>query len=520
MIYNKQKTQVLVLGAGLAGLRAAVAAVEKGASVTVLSQESMASTEVMGFNAPVNSDDSQNSFYEDIVKSGCGAGDPALHRVLAFGAVRQVEYFESLGICFDQRAEGGYDTLGVLGCSHARLVRCGGHTGQKLLNALRERAEVLGVRYVNAQATQLFVEDACVRGAWAFETDGTPLFTRAEAVILATGGNGGMYPLTTYPRALRGSGYAMALRAGAELIDMEFQQFEPCCYVWPKAILGGLASTTMLLKGGELLNSSMQPFMLDGYCVQKNVLASRIKQEVREGRGTLHGGVWYDVTMLPEEMITKDHALFYRIALSGGVDLMRDRAEVAPCPHTCIGGVRIDEECRTRIPGLFVAGEAAGGIHGANRIGGCAGTETLVFGEIAGSSAAVYAQNAQSHNDTDIAEPPIFAPTDEKTSTAISACVGRALGNDKCENGLRAGIAELENMRGQNREDGNTGDLLLVAAAQMTASLCREESRGVFHRTDFSTENRVLEGTAFVLSLSNGLISTKEIQYPALEAGI
>jgi succinate dehydrogenase/fumarate reductase flavoprotein subunit len=208
----------------------------------------------------------------------------------------------------------------------------------------------------------------------------------AKAVVLAAGGGSAIHRLSTYPPGLVGSGYRLAYDAGAELTDMEFLQYEPCCFIYPDTVRGRLAVTTLLFEGGELRNKDGEPFVRKfspgGYHIQKYLLARLIMQEIAAGRGSKHGGVFYDVTSVAQSRVKTDNAIFYEPALTGGVDMLKEYAEVAPVAHTFLGGVVIDSSCATAAAGLFAAGEVAGGVHGANRIGGCSGADTLVFAGI------------------------------------------------------------------------------------------------------------------------------------------
>ena len=513
MSVKNDKTDVLVIGGGLAGWRAAVAAAEAGAEVLLVQKGVKSSPMVMGFNAPVTEGDSAEKFEEDLERSSCEVGDPSLRKTLACGAEEQVRYFEAQGFVFDRDQKGQYSVLGVLGCGVPRLVQRTGYTGKLLLEHLENRGRGLGVRTVDGRILGLAKENGRVCGGYGQRNDGTPLKIKAKSVVIAAGGSSAMFETSTYPSGMTGDGLAMALRAGARLVDIEFQQFEPCCFIYPPELKGSLAVTTMLLKGGELRNNLEQSFMKQngrtGYQVQKNVLAECIMEQVRCGRGTEHGGVWYDVTMLPEQIIREDNALFYEKALRCGVDLTRQRAEVAPVAHTNLGGILIDRHCRTDVPGLFAAGEAIGGLHGANRIGGCAGTETLVFGAIAGASAAKYAASVSAPERIDWESVPDIGGG-ETLRKEISRIVSQCLGYDKNEQGLEDGYRRL--CRLEEETGANDCGILLMAKAQILASLQRKESRGVFRRLDFMEQNGELDGYSFAVSWKDGLLSAEKLR--------
>ena len=479
-------TDVLVVGGGLTGYRAAAAALETGTKVILVDAGGASSNSIMGFNAPVSEDDSPDSFFVDLEKSACEAGKKELRQVMAERAKGQVSYMESLSYSFDRTSEGEYSLIGVLGFSHPRLVHHGSFTGKEMLVLLKQHTETLGLRVVYGRMTEIWKNSGEVSGVSGFDKKGCPITINAKAVVLCAGGSS-LLPGSTYPKDLCGDGYMMALRAGATLIDIEFQQFEPCCYCWPPELRGHLAVTTMLLEGGELKNGCGKAFVKKRgnhrYQVQKDQLASWIMDEIMSGRATPHGGVWYDITKLPMERIIKDHELFWREAMACGIDLTYQQAEVAPAPHTCIGGVRINAECETGVPGLFCAGENAGGVHGANRVGGCAGTETLVFGEIAGKNASSYAAQIRRRHWNEERMPDTKPPIGRHE---IPSTVAKALGFYRDEETLQQGKQFLEAI--------NQGTHSLVYV-QILASLLRKESRGVFHRTDFPKTDPNLNGT-------------------------
>ncbi len=384
------ETDVLVLGFGLAGLRAAESAVKWGCRVLVVGRGAGASPGVIGFNAPVGKGDSVERFRADIERNGAGLAVPELTAVLAGKAGESVADLERLGISFDRR-EGEYQLLQPLGCSVPRLVHLANRTGPESIRLIRDFLLQSGVGFLPVAGVAALVKNGgAVCGAEVILSETETRFIAAKAVVLALGGGGSIYAGSTYPGDVTGSGYALALEAGAELCDMEFVQFEPCRGIWPRPL--GI-STTLLSHGGSLYNGEKRVFLLkEARDCSKAELAFFIGREIFRGRPTPHGGVWLDLSGVPEEELTVGHAMYYRRFLGAGIDLKTTPVEVAPAAHTFLGGVRIDAACRTSVSGLFAAGEVTGGVHGANRIGGNAGTEVYVFGRIAGESAAHYAQ--------------------------------------------------------------------------------------------------------------------------------
>ena len=514
-------TDVLVIGDGLAGLRAAAAASSEGAAVTVVSKGTGASREIMGFNAVFDERDSAEDYYGDILKSGEGINHPELARALAENAMGEADFLRSHGMAFDRNPDGSFNTMLALGCRFPRLLHEGSHTGAGAMRIMRRICAENRVSFDGPVMIMDLIRHE-VRAAGAAGIDlktGGFVIYMAKAVIIASGGCASIHPVSTYPSGISGDGYAMAYRAGAQLIDMEFQQFEPCCFVHPQGLAGALAVTTLLSEGGRLRNGRGECFLesdgMPGYRLQKSELAKYIMREVREGRGTEHGGVYYDVTAAPEKRVAVDHEIFYRPALRCGIDLLKQYAEVAPAAHTCLGGIRINGRCETSIPGLFAAGEAAGGVHGANRIGGCAGAETLVFGAVAGRSAADFScylagefsgrergemQRRCLSDMTSRMKRRKSPASSEKVRQRLSLAAEKYLGLFRSGQGLQSAEREFSDLAGELEavRAQTTGELaslyecenmLHTAQMQAKASLRRKESRGVFFREDYSEKD-------------------------------
>ena len=510
------KTDVLIIGAGMAGLRAALAAAEKGADVVVIGKGVSASPEVLGFNAVTGEPDSIECYFNDVRTSGKWINDPDVARRLVGDGAKEVRNLESLGMVFDKNPDGSYHVLHPLGCRYPRLVHYKSETGLAAMKLFRSRCTRLGVKIFDpVMALDIITEDKGVSGAVALDMkSGEYLSFMCKSIVLAAGGNGGIYGISTYPKGLDGGGYALAFRAGAELKDMEFQQYEPCCFVYPEELVGSLVPTTLLIAGAKLTNALGVAFLhkygLTNENVQKNTLARAIIAEVQAGRGSDHGGVYYDLTGLPDELIIENYSIFYKPALEAGVDITKQPMEMAPAAHTCLGGVTIDANGKTSITGLYAAGEAAGGVHGANRIGGCAGAETLVFGAVSGDSAASRAKETEFGG----SEESILKVTAEKERRAeslrrnkpgidlkeirreIGEVMMRNVGIFRSEQTLLYAENRLEEITGrlESLSVNSTKELadfyqcenaLTTARIQCKASMLRKESRGVFSRTDY-----------------------------------
>lgn len=388
------KTDVLIIGNGIAGLRAACSAGKVGASVVVVGMGEGASPGIMAFNAPVGPNDSAELYFEDTLSCGCLINDRDLVRVLVENIISEITYLERIGLKLDRNEKGDFDLMQALGASRARLVHYKALTGITSLDVLKKEAIKFDVAFHKpVMINRLICDEGHIIGAVGFNlSSGKFISYLAKSVVLAAGGCGSIYPVSQYPADIFGSGYSMAYLAGAKLVDMEFMQFDPCSFVYPEKLVGCSIPTTMLMEGAQLRNAKGEIFVKvlneRGARIHKDALSRAISKEIAEGRGTPNGGVFYDVSMLPAKKVIVDHSIFYEPALEAGVDLTREPAEVAPAAHSSLGGVKINERGETSLPGLYAAGETVGGLHGANRPGGSAGAEVLVFGARAGKYAA------------------------------------------------------------------------------------------------------------------------------------
>lgn len=384
----REPVDVLVIGAGLTGLRAALAASGMGKRTAVLSKGARCSSGVIGFNASVGAQDSPERYFADIQASGQGLSRPELAWTLARRSAGEAAFLESLGMEFSREESGEYNLLRPLGCSVPRLIHKGIVTGAEAERLFLKALQVAGVSVqFDVDVLDLLSDGGRVYGAVGIE-GGVPACYPAGAVVLAAGGCGALYPVTTYPGVIRGDSYAMAARAGAVLTDMEFIQFEPCCLTEPVSLRGKGISTTMMNAGGRLLNGAGKEFLPDYFSdpdsIKKGELARAIYTEKKRCGGA---DILYDLSALSQEELER-HCLWTEQLRGHGWDPLRQPLPVAPAAHTFLGGVRTDSACRTNVEGLFAAGEALGGLHGADRLGGCAGAETFVFGAVAGESAA------------------------------------------------------------------------------------------------------------------------------------
>ena len=410
---------VLVIGGGLAGWRAAEAAAKAGASVALVANGAGNSPDIHALNVPVRPDDSPERFLEDTLRSGRGGCDPALAETLCREAPALAAEFP-----FDREADGSYALLQPVGCSVPRCVTIGHRIGAWALDRLR--AELEGkVAVAGGRVEKLArLPDGAFEAEASSTLDSSRFKVRASAVVLATGGWCAKYDFSDNPSELQGDGIELAQSLGAAVRDMDCIQYEPTVALAPEAVRRVPVITTMLHEGATFRNRDGAEFLADKHA-NKDELSRAIFAEIEAGRGVpVPGGgglesasplasaserggglqtavndegafgVWYDATGVPAEILRTRYADTVRRYAAAGVDITREPMLVAPAPHTSLGGVVIDGRCRVLdasgapVPGLYAAGEVTGGVHGFNRIGGNAGTEVLVFGRIAGEEAA------------------------------------------------------------------------------------------------------------------------------------
>jgi succinate dehydrogenase / fumarate reductase flavoprotein subunit len=521
---------VLVIGAGLAGQRAALAAAEQGVSVGILSKvhpvRSHSNAAQGGINAALNPGDSWESHAYDTVKGSDYLGDQDAISIMCEEAPAEILHLEHLGVTFHRDEEGRLGTRAFGGASAARTYYVADITGQAIMHVLYEQlmkhSEQVA-RYEEWFCTALALDEQgeCCGALTRNVADGAMQLFTAKAVILACGGNGQVYKPTTNALICTGDGIAMAYRAGAKLMDMEMIQYHPTTL----AGKGFLITEGARGEGAHLLNAKGERFM-ERYAPNKMELASRDvvsraeQTEIDEGRGFPDGTVALDITVVPRKRV---HEALREIVLVGrdfaGVDITREPIRIKPGNHYTMGGIKTDVDGRTDIPGLYAAGETACvSVHGGNRLGANSLLDTLIFGRRSGVDAAARAKRVEgSRPSRGVLE------AERETIEAIVAREkgsGRRVAEIKLELGEtldrhvavfreEAGIEEaLETVRRLKREaasayvddKGSIFNQDLLAAIELgymldnaecicVAALERRESRGAQYRTDFPERN-------------------------------
>lgn len=507
------RCDILVLGGGAAGRRAAIAAARRGVSVVLAHAARGASPYLLGCNAVLAdaTGDSPAHHAEDTVRGGCGLNEPGLVDVLANGSGRAIADLAALGVPF--ASEGGrFRQRHLSGNSHPRSVFVPDGTGVAILKALEEGCAQAGVKVLPAsKAVALLTDgDGAVVGALLVDRRGAPFTVRARAVVLALGGLGRLYADSTYPADVAADGYALAARAGARLIDMEFVQFEPTVTVFPAECAGMEMPTAMIGDGARLLNAAGERFMLrhnpggGEKGVEKARLALFIQREIDEGRGFADATVAFDTTVLPASVL-EGYVNHRKRLLKAGVDPAVTCPRVRPAAHSQMGGVAIDRRGWTGIPGLHAGGEIAGGVHGASRLAGNGGTDTLVFGAVAGDGAAA-ALGSTAERDWPRIEAKFLAafggagagakgaPTPAEIKDSVRALMSRHAGLYRDGGGLAAAAAALAALATTVRLGlaGNdpvaaieAENMVLAARMVVLSAAMRTESRGAHQRRDF-----------------------------------
>jgi succinate dehydrogenase / fumarate reductase, flavoprotein subunit len=519
---------VLVIGAGGAGLRAAIAAAEHGARTalvcksllgkahTVMAEGGIAAS--LGNVAP---DDNWQIHFQDTMFGGKYLNNWHVAELHAREAPDRVHELEQWGGVFDRTPDRKMSQRAFGGHTYKRLVHIGDRTGLELIRTLQDRAVHAGIDvFMECTITQLLKDGERVCGAFGYRrATGDFLVFAAPALILATGGGGKCWRITSNSWECTGDGYALAYLAGAELIDMEFVQFHPTGMVWPPGVIGLLVTEAVRGEGGILRNAAGERFM-ERYDPKRlelstrDVVARAIFTEVKERRGTPHGGVFLDVSHLGEARVRRKLPSMYDQFMElAGVNITREPMEVGPTCHYFMGGILVDAETgATRLPGLFATGECSGGMHGANRLGGNSLSDLLVFGKRAGDAAPRHAADGPrlSIDEAQVAESAaeltrfLSGPGDEdpyRLHAELQETMQEDVGIFRDEASLTAALSRLEelqrraaNVRSPSSATAyNPGwhlccdlrNMLIVSQAVARAAHVRQESRGAHSRLDF-----------------------------------
>jgi succinate dehydrogenase / fumarate reductase, flavoprotein subunit len=547
---SSRSCDVLIIGGGSAGLRAAIEAHDTGSQVLIVSKNRRGDPHTVlargGINAALGTMDPQDNWMihtADTLREGLFIGDYDKAEVLCKSAPDAVTELVNWGARFHREPDGRLTQRFFGAHTYRRTCFFGDWTGKEIIRVLMKQVRLRKIKFVdNVYITKLLKstniektqgakekgkekEKEEILGAMGIDLKRKDIIIfKAKCVILATGGYTRVYPVSS-SRIFEnyGDGIALAYEVGVDLVDMEMVQFHPTGMVWPKKALGTLATEAIRGEGGILLNSKGERFMKNYYPQRmelgpRDVVARSIYNEIVSGRGTKHGGVWLDVTHLPKakilERLPTMYDQFKRIA---GVDISKEKMEVAPTAHYSMGGVKVDSKCQTNVKGLFAIGEVAGQVHGANRLGGNSLLGTVVFGKIAGREAAtkvarekkrtINGKSSSSiigityNNDKRLA-PTLFAVKQPlRICSQIQQVMHENAGIIREASKLRKGIkkiSELENtfysknnvLRSHKNYENvvstwEVRSALVVCEAVLRSASMRQESRGAHYRSDF-----------------------------------
>ena len=525
---HRLSTGVLVIGTGGSGLRASIELAEAGVQVLTVgkrpAKDAHTTLAAGGINAALATMDPQDTWQQhaaDTIRESYLLADPRTVQIVAEGAARGIHDLERYGMHFNRETDGRISQRYFGAHRYRRTAFAGDYTGLEIQRALMDRAAALRIEVLDTlYVTRLLVADGAVFGAYGFDlVDGSRYLIHADAVILATGGHTRIWRHTSSRRDENtGDSFRLAVEAGARLRDPELVQFHPSGILEPEEAAGTLVSEAARGEGGVLTNALGERFM-SRYDPERMELSTRDRvalasyTEIKEGRGTPHGGVWLDVSHLPREQIMSRLPRVRQTLLELQLlDITRSPVEVAPTAHYSMGGVWVrPDDHGTNVPGLYAVGEAASGLHGANRLGGNSLIELLVYGRIVGRAAAAYSAQlpGQRRSAGAVAaaraevEDQLAADGPENVRTlqrAVRDIMTERAGVVRDEEGLLAGLDELAEVEARLAEVGVHPDLsgfedlahafdlrssLLAARATLEAARERRETRGCHNRSDY-----------------------------------
>ncbi|MCH2440368.1 MAG: fumarate reductase/succinate dehydrogenase flavoprotein subunit [Candidatus Poseidoniia archaeon] len=550
---ERVKCDVLVVGAGGAGLRAAISAAEAGAQVALVSKSLLGKAHTVmaegGIAAALGNMDERDNWkvhFRDTIRGGKGLCNWEMAKLHAEQSPERVRELERWGAVFDRTPDGRINQRNFGGHRFPRLAHVGDRTGLEIIRTLQDHVIHIDevALHMETTVTRLLKSGNRVTGALAYRrTDGELMLFAAGAVILATGGIGKAYRVTSNSWEYTGDGHALAYLAGADLVDMEFVQFHPTGMVWPPSVKGTLVTEGVRGEGGVLLNSEGERFMFnyipEAFAAEtardeaeadawgrgeegamrppelltRDVVARAIMDEVKAGRGSPRGGVFLDIASRRDAdyIRRKLPSMYHQFKELAGLDITQEPMQVGPTTHYMMGGVRVDPASGvSTVTGLYAAGEAAAGMHGANRLGGNSLSDLLVFGNLSGQAAATYAASSDrlppAGEEVEAARVAALVPFEagdenpyhlhQELQEIMEAHVGIVREGVK----LEAGIAKLEalqvRLEAQHASGGRTynpgwhlcldlHNMILTSLAVARAGLERTESRGAHTRLDF-----------------------------------
>jgi succinate dehydrogenase / fumarate reductase flavoprotein subunit len=583
--YETHEYDVVVIGAGGAGLRAAVEASAQGVKTALVCKSLlgkahtvMAEGGIAAAMGNVYPEDNWQVHFRDTMRGGKLLNNWRMAQIHAQEAPDRVLELEEWGALFDRTKEGLILQRDFGGHRYARLAHVGDRTGLEMIRILQQHAVHKGIDvYMECNLQRLLKDGERISGAFGYwRESGKFILFKCKAIVLATGGGGKAWKVTSNSWEYTGDGVAMAMDVGADLMDMEFIQFHPTGMVWPPSVRGILVTESVRGDGGTLKNTKDERFMFnyipeffkaetadtekeaDAWYEDKrnnrrtpdllprDEVARAINSEVKAGRGTEHGGVFLDIaSRRSADYITRRlPSMYHQFKELADVDITKEAMEIGPTCHYAMGGVRVDADTTaTSVPGLFAAGEVAAGLHGANRLGGNSLSDLLVFGRRAGLYAAQYAKAFKGSITVDSGQVETYArellaPFETKGSEnpyAIHAelqdCMQNLVGIIRVESELKKAldiIAQLKqrtrNAKVEGHRQYNPGwhlaldlhSLLSFAEAAGVAAIERKESRGGHTRDDYPNTDAKLGKVNIVLRKRNGQLAVSQEPLPEM----
>ncbi len=560
--YETHEHDVLIIGAGGAGLRAAIEASAAGISVGLVCKSLlgkahtvMAEGGIAAALANVDDRDNWKVHFADTMRGGQYVNQWRMAELHAKEAPDRVRELEAWGAVFDRTKDGRILQRNFGGHKYPRLAHVGDRTGLEMIRTLQDHGVHQGIEvYMEHTILALLKDDGRVVGAFGYERErGRFKIFRAKAIVLATGGIGRAYKITSNSWEYTGDGHALAYEAGAELIDMEFVQFHPTGMVWPPSVMGILVTEGVRGEGGILTNKEGRRFMFDeipenyraqtagseeegwNYCqgdknarrppelLTRDHIARCIVREIKEGRGSPHGGVYLDIAWIKQKLPNaaeyikkKLPSMYHQFKQLADIDITEQPMEVGPTTHYIMGGVHVDADTEmSRVSGLFAAGECAAGINGANRLGGNSLSDLLVFGKRAGEFAAKFAkENSLGKIDTediDAVAREALEPFERaagenpyEVQKELQEIMQDKVGIVRNEAEMKSALEQLRSLQQRAGRAGVVGhrefnpgwhtaldlkNLLTIAEAITVAALKRKESRGAQFREDYPNKD-------------------------------
>ena len=575
---------VIVVGAGGAGLRAAIECSIKGLSTGLVCKSLLGKAHTVmaegGIAAALGNVDERDHWkvhFRDTMRGGKFLNVWRMAELHAKQAPDRVRELEEWGAVFDRTKSGLINQRNFGGHRYPRLAHVGDRTGLEIIRTLQDHGIHQGIDvYMECTGLDLLKEEDRISGMVAmWRETGRFVIFKTRAIVLATGGGGKAWKITSNSWEYTGDGYGMAFEAGAELMDMEFTQFHPTGMVWPPSVRGILVTEGVRGEGGILVNSEGQRFMFENIpnrfasetadteeeaarwlagdkearrppeLLTRDVVARAIRKEVNAGRGSPHGGAFLDIASRrsADDIKRKLPSMYHQFKVLAELDITTEQMEVGPTLHYCMGGIRVDADSQmSTVPGLFACGECSGGMHGANRLGGNSLSDLLVFGKLAGDGAADYIKELSGfplinkekvisiiRNATEILNRE-SGMNPYLLHEELQEVMQNNVGIVRSAELLTAGIEQLDKLKESYKEVKAAGasqfnpgwhealaqrNMIITAEATARSALLREESRGAHTRIDFPDErNEFLDVNVITLKGEDGSMMVKKVNRP------